>query len=100
MDSGFEVGRAPNLYGNIAVIFRFGTCPTGMRAISFIDLMSITDTLFRLSVGNVSGLVVGCQGNPVRSPADLNRSQQLQVWKRIHINRAVEPAVDHQHLSV
>jgi len=33
-------------YGSTAVMFRFGTCPTGMRVISFMDLMSTTDTEF------------------------------------------------------
>ena len=31
-------------YGNIAVMFRFGTCPTGIRVTSLIVLMSMTDT--------------------------------------------------------
>lgn len=35
-----------NAYGNTAVMFRFGTSPTGMRIVSFIVLMSTTDTEF------------------------------------------------------
>ena len=35
-----------NSYGSTAVMFRLGTCPTGMRVTSFIDLMSTTDTEF------------------------------------------------------
>ena len=36
-------------YGSIQAMFRAGTNPTGMRAISFIDLMSTTETLFDCS---------------------------------------------------
>ena len=42
----------PNLrtaYGSIQAMFRAGTNPTGIRAISFIDLMSTTETLFDCS---------------------------------------------------
>ena len=46
---GFTLARASRktgYYGSTAVRFRFGTCPTGMRVISFIDAMSTTDTEF------------------------------------------------------
>jgi len=33
-------------YGSTAVMFCFGTCPTGMRVTSFMDLRSTTDTEF------------------------------------------------------
>ena len=43
----FRVGSGEETcYGSTAVMFRFGTCPTGMRVISFMDLMSNTDTEF------------------------------------------------------
>jgi hypothetical protein len=38
------VALMPRTYWSSAVVFRFGTNPTGMRATSFIDLMSTTDT--------------------------------------------------------
>lgn len=40
------VGRRTVDYGSNAVMFRFGTCPTGMRVTSFIVLISTTDTEF------------------------------------------------------
>jgi uncharacterized protein (TIGR02118 family) len=36
-------------YGSIQAMFRAGTNPTGIRAISFMDLMSTTETLFDCS---------------------------------------------------
>jgi hypothetical protein len=33
-------------YGSTAVMFRFGTSPTGMRVTSFMDLISTTETKF------------------------------------------------------
>ena len=35
-----------DLYWSIAVMLRFGTCPTGIRVTSFIALISMTDTAF------------------------------------------------------
>jgi hypothetical protein len=39
----------PIAYGSIQVVFRAGTNPTGMLAISFMDLISTTETLFDCS---------------------------------------------------
>ena len=39
-------GGTPRTHGNTTVLFRFGVCPTGMRAISFISFVSTTDTSF------------------------------------------------------
>ena len=36
--------RAASGQGSTAVMFRLGTCPTGMRAISFLNAMSTADT--------------------------------------------------------
>ena len=54
----------------------------------------------RLGVGHVGHFAVGCERHPVRGPADVNRSQKLQIGKRVHVDRTVEPAIDHEGLSV
>src|SRR5262245_28758649 len=45
--------------GNMAVVFRFGTCPTGIRVTSFIALISTTETLFEPALATYASLPSG-----------------------------------------
>src|SRR5689334_1330489 len=46
LNCGSPAVQTRRAHGRRAVVFLFGTCPTGIRVISFIDFRSITDTEF------------------------------------------------------
>ena len=49
------------------MVFRFGTNPTGIRAISFRDLISTSRNVIRDGVGHVGSLAIRGKGHPGRA---------------------------------
>ena len=83
-----------------AVVFRFGTWPTGTFESSLRDAMSTTDTEFDPGVRHVDAAAVGRERQPVGVVADRHAAQQLQVRHRIRVDRVIDLAADPQRLAV